>query len=124
MCRFSEALDGAVDELSPKILTDYLYDLSVHYNEFYTNCQVRGGPAIPRPRWRAAGRTAEPSHHGPLAGDWQLAARIAPPTVRGDGGDHAAVLRLARHHAANEALVEQPPEHDCYYYDAAGEEDE
>lgn len=42
IARFPEALSAMLDELAPNRLTEYLYDLSVFFNQFYTECQVVG----------------------------------------------------------------------------------
>ena len=40
--RFPEAVDAVLCELMPNRLTDYLYDLSAKFNEFYGACTVLG----------------------------------------------------------------------------------
>lgn len=42
VARFPEALSAMLEELAPNRLTEYLYDLSVFFNQFYTECQVVG----------------------------------------------------------------------------------
>ena len=41
--KFSEALDSALLDLMPSRICDYLYTLSVLFNEFYGSCKVIGG---------------------------------------------------------------------------------
>ena len=42
--RFPEAVEAALHELAPNRITDYLYDLSGVFNQFYTECKVVGSP--------------------------------------------------------------------------------
>ena len=42
IARFPEAVEAVLEELMPNRLTDYLYDLSTKFNDFYTNCPVIG----------------------------------------------------------------------------------
>lgn len=42
--RFPEAVEAALNELAPNRITDYLYDLSGVFNQFYTECKVVGSP--------------------------------------------------------------------------------
>lgn len=42
LCRFPEAVQELLSDLAPNRLTEYLYDLSVVYNGFYTECKVVG----------------------------------------------------------------------------------
>lgn len=42
VARFPEALETMLAELTPNRLTDYLYDLSGIFNQFYAECQVVG----------------------------------------------------------------------------------
>jgi len=42
LCRFPEAVEAVLAELMPNRLTDYLYDLSAKFNEFYAACTVLG----------------------------------------------------------------------------------
>jgi arginyl-tRNA synthetase len=42
IARFPEAVDAVLNELMPNRLTDYLYELSAKYNEFYGACTVVG----------------------------------------------------------------------------------
>jgi len=42
--RFPEAVEAVLSELMPSRLTDYLYDLSAKFNEFYAACKVLGCP--------------------------------------------------------------------------------
>ncbi|KAI3424703.1 hypothetical protein D9Q98_008093 [Chlorella vulgaris] len=44
IARFSDAVDDALSELLPHRLTEYLYDLSAAFNQFYVECQVNGSP--------------------------------------------------------------------------------
>jgi arginyl-tRNA synthetase len=44
IARFPEALDATLMDLLPNRLTDYLYELSTFFNQFYTECQVVGSP--------------------------------------------------------------------------------
>eukprot|EP00798_Chlamydomonas_sp_ICE-L_P023140 gene23140-30344_t len=44
LCKFSEAIEDMLDELTPNRLTDYLYDLSEKFNGFYVDCKVVGSP--------------------------------------------------------------------------------
>jgi arginyl-tRNA synthetase len=39
--RFPEALAGAIADLIPNRLTEYLYELTDIFNSFYVECQVR-----------------------------------------------------------------------------------
>lgn len=40
--RFPEVIEETLDELLPNRLTDYLYELSTKFNDFYQECQVIG----------------------------------------------------------------------------------
>ncbi len=42
IARFPEAVEGSLHELAPNRITDYLYDLSGVFNQFYTECKVVG----------------------------------------------------------------------------------
>eukprot|EP00199_Chlamydomonas_sp_CCMP681_P000318 CAMPEP_0119106360 /NCGR_PEP_ID=MMETSP1180-20130426/4070_1 /TAXON_ID=3052 ORGANISM="Chlamydomonas cf sp, Strain CCMP681" /NCGR_SAMPLE_ID=MMETSP1180 /ASSEMBLY_ACC=CAM_ASM_000741 /LENGTH=596 /DNA_ID=CAMNT_0007091677 /DNA_START=206 /DNA_END=1996 /DNA_ORIENTATION=- len=42
LVKLPEALEDALDELAPNRLTDYLYELSEHFNAFYVDCKVIG----------------------------------------------------------------------------------
>lgn len=42
IARFPEAIESMLDELTPNRITDYLYDLSGVFNQFYNECQVVG----------------------------------------------------------------------------------
>lgn len=42
--KFPEAVEAALNELAPNRITDYLYDLSGVFNQFYTECKVVGSP--------------------------------------------------------------------------------
>jgi len=42
IARFPEAVEAVVSDLMPNRLTDYLYDLSARFNEFYGACTVLG----------------------------------------------------------------------------------
>ena len=42
LCRFPEAVEAVVEELMPSRLTEYLYELSARFNEFYGACVVLG----------------------------------------------------------------------------------
>jgi arginyl-tRNA synthetase len=42
LTRFPEAIEGALNELAPNRITDYLYDLSGYFNQFYQECKVIG----------------------------------------------------------------------------------
>jgi arginyl-tRNA synthetase len=44
VARFPEALELAISELVPHRVTEYLYELSGVFNQFYTECQVVGTP--------------------------------------------------------------------------------
>ncbi|EFN53033.1 hypothetical protein CHLNCDRAFT_26194 [Chlorella variabilis] len=44
IARFSDAVDECLAELLPHRITEYLYDLSTAFNQFYTECQVVGSP--------------------------------------------------------------------------------
>ena len=44
LARFPEAVEAVLVELMPNRLTDYLYDLSAKFNEFYAVCTVLGSP--------------------------------------------------------------------------------
>lgn len=44
IARFPEALDDMLRDMLPNRITDYLYDLSTVFNQFYTECQVIGSP--------------------------------------------------------------------------------
>ena len=38
--RFPEALTSSIEELMPSKICDYMYDVSVKFNEFYSECNV------------------------------------------------------------------------------------
>eukprot|EP01027_Heterolobosea_sp_BB2_P001288 GEZU01001974.1.p2 GENE.GEZU01001974.1~~GEZU01001974.1.p2 ORF type:complete len:145 (+),score=41.93 GEZU01001974.1:301-735(+) len=40
--RFPDAIDQVLHDLEPHLLCDYLYDLSVKFNEFFHQCRVIG----------------------------------------------------------------------------------
>jgi len=42
--RFPEAIEAMLENMLPNRITDYLYDLSGVFNQFYTECQVVGSP--------------------------------------------------------------------------------
>ena len=42
IARLPEAVEAVLEELMPNRLTDYLYDLSTKFNDFYTQCPVIG----------------------------------------------------------------------------------
>lgn len=42
IARFPEAVEACLHELAPNRITDYLYDLSGFFNQFYTECKVVG----------------------------------------------------------------------------------
>jgi arginyl-tRNA synthetase len=44
IARFPEALDEMLNDLAPNRITDYLFELSGVFNQFYTECQVVGSP--------------------------------------------------------------------------------
>lgn len=44
IARFSEAVEDMLEDLLPHRITEYLYDLSAVFNQFYTECQVVGSP--------------------------------------------------------------------------------
>jgi len=44
IARFPEAIESTLDDLTPNRITDYLYDLSGVFNQFYNECQVVGSP--------------------------------------------------------------------------------
>ncbi|MGE3954799.1 MAG: arginine--tRNA ligase [Parachlamydiales bacterium] len=44
LAQFAEALEGAVDDLLPSRLTDYLYGLAEKFNAFHRDCRVAGDP--------------------------------------------------------------------------------
>lgn len=44
IARFPEALDSMLADLAPNRITDYLYELSGVFNQFYQECQVVGSP--------------------------------------------------------------------------------
>jgi arginyl-tRNA synthetase len=45
IARFPEAVEALLEDLAPNRLTDYLYELSGVFNQFYTECQVVGSEA-------------------------------------------------------------------------------
>jgi len=42
LSRFPEAIEDMMDDWMPNRITDFLYETSVRFNEFYTECQVIG----------------------------------------------------------------------------------
>ncbi len=40
--RFPEVIDLVLDTLMPNVLTDYLFELSGKFNDFYRDCRVLG----------------------------------------------------------------------------------
>ena len=44
LSKFPEALEDMLQELSPNRITDFVYELSGFFNQFYTECQVVGSP--------------------------------------------------------------------------------
>ncbi|GAB4821599.1 hypothetical protein N2152v2_008645 [Parachlorella kessleri] len=44
IARFPEAVEELLADLAPNRVTDYLYELSGIFNQFYTECQVVGSP--------------------------------------------------------------------------------
>jgi arginyl-tRNA synthetase len=42
ICKFPEAIEDCLQELTPNRLTDYLYELSEKFNSFYVECKVLG----------------------------------------------------------------------------------
>ena len=44
IAKFPEALETMLSDLAPNRLTDFLYDLSGLFNQFYAECQVVGSP--------------------------------------------------------------------------------
>lgn len=44
IARFSEAVEDMLEDLLPHRITEYLYDLSTVFNQFYQECQVVGSP--------------------------------------------------------------------------------
>ena len=40
LCRFPEALEDMLKDLTPNRLTDYLYELSDKFTTFYKDCKV------------------------------------------------------------------------------------
>lgn len=45
IARFPEAIEALLEDLAPNRLSDYLYELSGVFNQFYTECQVVGSEA-------------------------------------------------------------------------------
>jgi arginyl-tRNA synthetase len=45
IARFPEAIEELLEDLAPNRLSDYLYELSGVFNQFYTECQVVGSQA-------------------------------------------------------------------------------
>ena len=44
IARFPEALEAMLQDLAPNRITDYVFELSGVFNQFYTECQVVGSP--------------------------------------------------------------------------------
>ena len=42
--RFPEALEAMLQDLTPNRITEYVFELSTVFNQFYTECQVVGSP--------------------------------------------------------------------------------
>ncbi|GFH13268.1 uncharacterized protein HaLaN_09115 [Haematococcus lacustris] len=42
LCKLPEAIEIMLEEMAPNRLTDYLYELSEKFNQFYTECKVLG----------------------------------------------------------------------------------
>lgn len=39
--RFTEMLEDTLNELAPNRITEYVFELSNHFNTFYVECKVR-----------------------------------------------------------------------------------